>query len=188
MNKTKRSIFEAAIKVISQSGYNGATMDDIAISAGVAKGTLYYHFKSKEEIFKYVISEGVNVLIEEMNDVAQQESNPIDKLMALCKSQLRMVYRNKDLFKVIMSQLWGEELRQQELREIIRLYILQIERYLKEAMEAGLLKKGETTFMAYTFFGALCSGAVYEIINEDQKEIDEIIENITTYILKGIQA
>jgi AcrR family transcriptional regulator len=49
MNKTKNTIFEAAIKVFSSNGYNGATMDDIALNAGVAKGTLYYHFKSKKK-------------------------------------------------------------------------------------------------------------------------------------------
>ena len=54
MNNTKKLIFEAAIKVFSECGYNGAIMDDIASRAGVAKGTLYYHFASKEEIFKFV--------------------------------------------------------------------------------------------------------------------------------------
>ncbi|MPM64998.1 hypothetical protein SDC9_111890 [bioreactor metagenome] len=45
MNKTKMTIFEAAIKTFSNSGYNGTTMDQVAEAAGVAKGTLYYHFK-----------------------------------------------------------------------------------------------------------------------------------------------
>ena len=51
MNKTKRAIFESAIKVFSKSGYTGATMDEVVAKAGVAKGSLYYHFKSKEELF-----------------------------------------------------------------------------------------------------------------------------------------
>ena len=52
MNKTKNLIFESAIKIFSESGYRGATMDDIAANASLAKGTLYYHFKSKEEILR----------------------------------------------------------------------------------------------------------------------------------------
>ena len=65
MNKTKRAIFDAAIKIFSTNGYEGATMDDMAQAAGVAKGTLYYYFKSKEEIFKYIITEGVEVIMKE---------------------------------------------------------------------------------------------------------------------------
>lgn len=57
MNKTKNLIFKSAIKIFSESGYRGATMDDIAANAGLVKGTLYYHFKSKEEIFNFIVEE-----------------------------------------------------------------------------------------------------------------------------------
>ena len=55
MNKTKEAIYNASIDIFSRCGYTGASMDDIAVSAGVAKGTLYYHFKSKEELFLSLI-------------------------------------------------------------------------------------------------------------------------------------
>lgn len=187
MNKTKRSIFESALKIFSKSGYSEATMDDIAINAGVAKGTLYYHFKSKEEIFKYVISEGMNVITEEMEEATKYITDPIQKIITVCKVQFGLVYRNKDFFKVVMSQLWGQESRQFELRQVVRVYIGEIEKFIKEAMEAGALKKGETQFMAYTLFGTICSGAVYELINDNQEKVDYLVENITNYILKGIE-
>jgi AcrR family transcriptional regulator len=186
MNKTKNTIFEAAIKVFSSNGYNGATMDDIALNAGVAKGTLYYHFKSKEEIFKYIVKEGMNKIRENVQERVDNEEDVILKLKVLCKVQLDLVYKNRDLFKVIMSQLWGRELRQLELRDIVQNYIMLIESYLKEAMDKGIIKKGNTSLKAYTFFGALCSSTVYEIINEDTVNIDEIIDNLTNYLLKGM--
>lgn len=42
--------------------------------------------------------------------------------------------------------------------------------------------------MAYTFFGTVCSAAVYELINKNIGNIDEIIDNMTSYILTGIEA
>lgn len=187
MNNTKKSIFESALKIFSESGYSEATMDDIAVNAGVAKGTLYYHFKSKEEIFKYVISEGMDIITEEMEEATKNITDPIQKIIAVCKVQFGLVYRNKDFFKVVMSQLWGQESRQFELREVIKVYIGQIEKFLKEAMNAGALKKGETKFMAYTLFGSICSGAIYELINDNIKNIDDLMESTTSYILKGIE-
>lgn len=187
MNKTKRSIFESALRIFSESGYSEATMDDIAVNAGVAKGTLYYHFKSKEEIFKYVISEGMDVITEEMENATKDITDPIEKIVAVCKVQFGLVHRNKDFFKVVMSQLWGQESRQFELREVVKVYIGSIEKFLKEAMDAGVLKKGETKFMAYTLFGSICSGAIYDLINDDLKSIDNLMDNITSYILDGIR-
>lgn len=188
MNKTKRAIFESAIKVFSKSGYDGATVDDIAANAGVAKGTLYYHFKSKEEIFRFIITEGMEVIKEELQNVMDKDEDALSKLKNLCRVQLNLVYENKDFFKVIMSQIWGQELRQSELRDILDRYIQRIEEYVKEAIEAGVIKKGEPKFMAYTFFGVLCSAGIYELLNSEESNIEEVIDNLVMYILKGTQA
>ena len=80
MNRTKRLIFESAIRIFSDCGYRGATMDDIASSAGLAKGTLYYHFTSKEEIFNFIVKEGVQILKSQAMEIQSMEIGPIDKL------------------------------------------------------------------------------------------------------------
>lgn len=182
MNKTKRTIFESAIKVFSGSGYDGATMDGIAVNAGVAKGTLYYHFKSKEEIFKYIITEGMNIIRKQIEAATESEEDSLKKLKILCRVQLSLVYENRDFFKVIMSHLWGQEIRHLQVREIVQLYINIIEKYLKEAMDKGVIKKSETSFMAYTFLGTLCSSAIYEIINKEDTDVEDIIDNLMKYI------
>ena len=176
------------MKVFSTNGYDGATMDEVANNAGVAKGTLYYHFKSKEEIFKFIIIQGMDVMTEQLELAVKQIDNPIDKLKTLCKVQLNLVYEKRDFFKVIMSQLWGQEIRQLELRDLIENYIKYIEGYIKEAMDCGVIKKGEASFMAYTFFGTLCSAAIYELINKDSDKLEVVIENLIQYILRGIES
>ena len=50
MNKTKRRIFNTAIKVFSDKGYDNASIEEITAIAGVAKGSLYYHFSKKSNI------------------------------------------------------------------------------------------------------------------------------------------
>ena len=186
MNNTKRLIFESALKVFSECGYSGAIMDDIAFRAGVAKGTLYYHFKSKEEIFKFAITEGMNLIKEQIEAVTFIEENPIEKLKALCKVELSLVYDNKDFFKVIMSQLWGEEARQLELRETIHNHIEYLENFIQPAMDGDFIKKGDASFIAYTIFGTLCSAAIYELLHTDKAKSDDVIENLMNYILNGI--
>jgi AcrR family transcriptional regulator len=187
MNKTKRAIFEAAISIFSKAGYNGATMDEIALEAGVAKGTLYYHFKSKEEIFNFIITEGINLMHDEINQVNNITGDALVKLKEVCKIQLSFLYRNKGFFKVIMSQLWGQELRQLELRNQIQRYIYGLETYIKEAADTGLIRKGDVSFMAYAFFGSLISAAVYEIINIDKINLENIIDNLIDYNFRGLQ-
>lgn len=187
MNKTKRAIFDSAIKVFSNSGYSGATMDIIATDAGVAKGTLYYHFKSKEEIFNFIIKEGMTVIKDKIESIAVKEEDILSKIKIVCKIQLGFVYESRDFFKVVMSQLWGQEVRQLELRESIKRYINYIKAYLEEAMRQGVVKEGDAELMAYTLFGTICSAAIYQLINYDKENIDELIDNLLNYILSGIQ-
>ena len=62
MNKTKRKIFETSMKLFAEKGYDATSIEEITANVGVAKGTLYYHFSSKEEIFEFLIEEGVKLL------------------------------------------------------------------------------------------------------------------------------
>ncbi|MBC2582380.1 TetR/AcrR family transcriptional regulator [Clostridium sp. DJ247] len=188
MNKTKRLIFESSIKIFSMYGYNGATMDTIAADAGVAKGTLYYHFKSKEEIFNYIIKEGMLLLKDRIESSIIEHEDILSKIKLLCKIQLGLVHESKDFFKVIMSQLWGQESRQLELRESIEKYINYIKTYLEEAIAQGVIKNGDSLHMAYTLFGTLCSVATYELIDEHGEDLEQLIDNILSYVLNGMQA
>ena len=186
MNKTKKLIFESAIKIFSESGYRGATMDDIAANAGLAKGTLYYHFASKEEIFNFIVEEGIQILQSQVVEIQKQDIDPISKLIKISRIQLSFLYGYTDFFKVVMSQLWGHEKRQDELRGKIRDYIKDIEIDIKEAMNNKEIDDGDSEFMAYEFFGTLCSAAVYESIHIEKVDLESIIESTVSFTLKGL--
>ena len=61
LNKTKRKIFEESLKLFAEKGYDNTSIEDITENVGVAKGTLYYHFSSKEEIFLFLVQEGIKL-------------------------------------------------------------------------------------------------------------------------------
>lgn len=185
MKKTKKAIFDASIKEFSMSGYNGTTVDNIAINAGVAKGTLYYHFKSKEEIFAFVINEGINILEQEIKAV-KNDDNPIEILKKICEIQLKFLYRNKDFFKVLISHMWGKEIRNSKIRDKIEVYLKGIEVYVKAAMDQGFIKQGNSSVMTYLFFGSLCSAAVYEVMNVEEVELEQIKNNLIDFTLRGM--
>ena len=186
MNKTKKLIFESAIKIFSESGYRGATMDDIATNAGLAKGTLYYHFASKEEIFNFIVEEGLKILQNQVIEIQDINIGPIEKLIKICRIQLTFLYGYTNFFKVVMSQLWGNENRQNELRQKLRKYIGEIETNIKMAMENGQIKKGDTELIAFQFFGSLCSSAIYESIHIEKVGLEDIIDSTIKFTLMGL--
>ena len=186
MNKTKNLIFESAITIFSESGYRGATMDAIAANAGLAKGTLYYNFASKEEIFNFIVEEGLQILQNQVIKIQDMNIGPIEKLIKICRIQLTFLYGYTNFFKIVMSQLWGNENRQDELRQKIRTYINEIKINIESAMENGQIKKGDTELIAFQFFGSLCSSAIYESIHIEKVGLEDIIDSTIKFTLMGL--
>lgn len=185
MNKTKKLIFDAAIKCFSKKGFHKSTMDEIAETAGVAKGTLYYHFKSKEDIFKFVIDEGMAVIVNEINDKTAKLDNPVDKVAAVCEIQFQMTIKYIEFFRTVLSQMWGDEERQLQLREALKKYFEVIEINLKEAMDKGLIKKGNVEVIAFNIFGVITSTVLYNNTHEDVN-FDELSDTVINFIMNGI--
>ncbi|WP_300347149.1 TetR/AcrR family transcriptional regulator [Clostridium sp.] len=186
MSKTKKAIFEAAINVFATSGYNGSTVDEIASKANLAKGTLYYNFNSKEDIFNFVVENGVKIWNDKLKEIEQSKKEPIDKIKNLCGMQFKLLYDNKSFFKLVISQLWGKETRQDELRNKISEYIGGIERILNEAMVKKQIRECDTSLLAHSLFGSLLSASLYELSVDKELDVDRIIEELTKNTLRGI--
>jgi TetR/AcrR family transcriptional regulator len=185
MNKTRKMIFEAAIKSFSRKGYHKTTMDEIAEEAGVAKGTLYYHFKSKEEIFKFIIDDGVKMIEDEIRDRTNHLESPIEKLRMVCFVQLELVIKYMEFFKTVFSQVYGDEERQKELRGVVSRYFKLIEGYLREAADEGTIAKMNMEIIAFNFFGVMASTVIYSIIHKEM-DVDELIDTLLEFLMRGI--
>ncbi|MEF9934161.1 MAG: TetR/AcrR family transcriptional regulator [Clostridium sp.] len=185
MNKTKKVIFEAAIKSFSKKGYHKSTMDEIAETAGVAKGTLYYHFKSKEDIFKFIIDEGIRLIKEELFDKTRHLEEPTEKLRKVCEVQLKMVINYLPFFKTILSQMWGDEERQLQLRDSLEKYYKIIEGYLREAADAKYIENNNIEIIAFNFFGVMTSTVVYSVTHKDI-DTDDLLDTLVEFLMRGI--
>lgn len=186
MNKTKKAIFNAAIKVFSIEGYDSATVEEIASEAGVAKGTIYYNFQGKEEIFKFVIDEGMKLIKNEVLDAIKDIDDPLEKLKISAKVQLRYVYNNKEFFRVIMSQIWGDKNRHQEMRQEIR-RLVNINSNRINDITKGKADKDVLEVLGCCFIGVLFSSALYEILYEDQYSENYIVDRFMEYVNFSIE-
>ena len=71
-----QQILDAAYEVFRKEGYSSATMDLIAERAEIAKGTIYLYFKSKEEVYCSLLVNGLDILIELLNDMLSRKPQP----------------------------------------------------------------------------------------------------------------
>ncbi|MBQ9267507.1 MAG: TetR/AcrR family transcriptional regulator [Clostridia bacterium] len=188
MNRTKRKIFEAAMKLFAEKGYDATSVEEITATVGVAKGTLYYHFSSKEEIYSFLIEEGMKLLNNSIEIKTEKLTDPIMKLRAVIIIQLKVIMKYNEFITILLSQIWGNEQRHQESRKYIYEYIDVIQKIIDEGIAASKIKPCDSHLMACSIFGAICAIKLHESRMEEDLKAEDIANDLVNYMLNGMVA
>ncbi|GMV80543.1 MAG: hypothetical protein AMXMBFR7_17270 [Planctomycetota bacterium] len=93
-------LVEAAEQVISEKGYDRATMQDIATAAGCATGTLYLYFKTKEELFNAMVAKHCSAIVELAQAAMDAQTSPVGKLRAKIEATTDYFERHPQFYRV----------------------------------------------------------------------------------------
>jgi len=169
MNKTKRKIFETSMKLFSEKGYDATSIEEITAVVGVAKGTLYYHFSSKEEIFNFLVDEGMKLLKNSIEIKTSKFENAVDKLEAVSLVQLKIIKKYESLIDIVLSQLWGSEKRNKFCQEKVEEYISVIEKIVDDGIKKGDIKNCNSKILSTEIFSLISSIVVYKNSSKDEE-------------------
>jgi len=186
-DEKRQIILQAAIKVFSERGFEKATVDEIAERAGIAKGTVYYHFASKKQLFLALIEDGVD----RMDQVLRAETTGCNTLKEVLTRviavEIDFVKEYKDYSKVFLSEVWGLENYWQKEAEHVRARLIG---FLKEALakgrDRGELKPGlNLTAVATSLYGMVFVTGLYFFIFEQDFAYNELVNSIQELFLYG---
>lgn len=193
-HETVDLIFNAAIEVFAESGFDQAKMDDIARAAGVAKGTIYYHFKSKEELFVGLMNEGVQKLIDRARRYLNSHKSPTDQLLALVENQIHFYVQNGKLAKLLLNEAFGTKTRQVQFRRKIGEYLQLIEEVMIEGNRLGEFQIKHVPEAASAIFGAASVVVLQKLYSMEELDPDRIehdipplIETVRRMVLCGMR-
>ena len=97
----------AAARVLGERGYEGASLSRIGAAAGILPGSLYHHFKSKEDLFINVHAEGFKQLNEAIDSaLATAGKDPWSRLEAACAAHLTLLVGSPDVSLVSGTSLF----------------------------------------------------------------------------------
>lgn len=174
MNKTKRKIFETSMKLFAEKGYDATSIEEITSVVGVAKGTLYYHFSSKEELFYFLVEEGMKLLKNSIEIKTSKTENTIEKLKAVSVIQLKVIYKYENIITIVLSQMFGTGNRNVFCKDKVIEYINVIQDIIEEGLEIGDIKECNSELMASQIFSLTCSSLIFsrKIKEELNKELN----------------
>lgn len=186
MNKTKRKIFETSMKLFAEKGYDATSIEEITATVGVAKGTLYYHFSSKEEIFAFLVEEGVKLLKNSISIKTDKLTNSIDKIRAIVLIQIKVLFKYESFMTIILSQIWGTDERSQLCKKYVFEYIQMIEEIVKEGIEKGEIIDADSNIIASGIFGFISSSFIYKMRHGGEIDVGQLFSEVDNSFVKKL--
>lgn len=190
---TKDFILEAAIRKFHQKGYQKTRISDIVGEAGVAQGTFYLYFKSKEEIFKSICIEHMNrfqkvfeetdILFggKDLNEVRQNIHNFLKQLLEVYKENIHvseLLFRegvgHDGLFKEINQKFFFE-------------FIKLIREHMQRDMSPKQFRRVDADNVSVFLFGVFERSAFYYMLMQKQFNTEELAERMTDFMLNGLK-
>ncbi|MFI6472688.1 MULTISPECIES: TetR/AcrR family transcriptional regulator [unclassified Streptomyces] len=143
---TRQKLYEAAVTLIAEQGFSATTVDEIAERAGVAKGTVYYNFKSKTELFEELLRHGVGLLTASLqaaaDETAERGGTKVEALDAMIRAGLDFIHRYPAFTQLYVAELWRTNRAWQSTLLVVRREaVAVVETVLRDAVAAGELSE-----------------------------------------------
>lgn len=177
---TRQKLYEAAVTLIAEKGFSSTTVDEIAERAGVAKGTVYYNFASKNDLFEELLRHGVGVLTASLREaaeaVAASGGSRVDALDAMIRAGLVFIARYPAFTQLYVAELWRTNRAWQSTLMMVRQEaIAVVEKVLREAVGGGELSEEiDVPLTASALFGMVLVAALDWQAFQPDRDIDDV--------------
>lgn len=195
---TQKRIIEAAIKVFSEKGFEGATTSEIAQEAGVAEGTIFRHFGTKKGILQGILLRAVDnfrkpeivVSLAGMIGKKGGEKDPQFR-MHLIKDQLNSIRRYLPMLKLLFYEAqFHPEVRETMFKKIARPVIDLLSEPIKQRQLSGDFRNLNTDLMALSLLASLWGYLVWKETAPEREDRsgDRELAQVLDIWLKGVEA
>jgi TetR/AcrR family fatty acid metabolism transcriptional regulator len=186
----REAILRAAITVFARCGYFNSKVADIAREAGVADGTVYLYFKSKEDILHSIFDRSVDEALGAAKERVEQLSDPREKLRQIAHMHLERLGADRDLAVVFQVELRGSTKFMEEFSAAgFAEYLSLIRTTFEEGQRAGMFRADlNARVVAKVLFGALDEMATNWILSKRRYKLAPMADQVLDIFLNGVRA
>ncbi len=189
IDTTKASILSVANKLFSRFGFQKTSMDEIAKIARKAKGSLYYHFPNKEELFKEVIAQEFENVKNQLSIIVCDNLNPHEKLKKYLLKRMEIMLEAKNYHETLQTGLYDNFVFLDQLRtELANWEKANIKRIAQEGIEQNIFEQTLNLDVTLDVFMLVLRGLEIPFFVQGQyKKYSPHFDELIGILLKGIK-
>lgn len=197
--EARRRILDAAAEAFMRRGFGGTTLDDVADLVGATKGLIYYHFRSKFDVFLAVYEEGMRQVREAVEPHATSGGTGCERLVAMSRAHLLNLMTDLAYHHVVHQGVRAQDsselkIRQRDalsaLNELRRDYERMFRQVVAEGMADGSLRELDASLATRTLLSSLNAVDMWYVKAEGQPydELEELAEEVVALFIGGLAA
>jgi AcrR family transcriptional regulator len=186
-----REILAATKNVMERLGVEAATMDEIAAAAGVAKGTIYLYFRSKDELIYALMSQVGEELFRDLKAVIEVPQSPREKLLPVLAVLLDYLERERLLFHIYLrdSAQWmlpGSRGRFGRFRALEEQILALLNELFADGVARGDFIPADPKLLTYLFRSLVQGVGFYQVAEGRSGAIKEALPVLAAFFLSGL--
>jgi len=183
----RESVLKEAQEIFTKYGYAKTTMDDIARAMGKGKSSIYYYYKSKDEIFRAVVEHELNELRSKIMSAVDAAAGPREKLKAYVLQRMHGLGNMVNLYNVLRTEFvsqreFTDSVRMQTDNEEIRI----IKDILDEGVSNGTFHLDDTYLTAIAMVTAMKGLEVPMVVSNQDSQLEIRLDRLLEVLFFGI--
>jgi len=183
---TRNKILKSAVELFSKSNYHAVSMTEIADGADISKGTLYWYFDSKAELFREIAVNGLDYFYNQFERIAQTDKNSEEKINNLIQFVLNTLVEHLNMLDVFRNNV---ELISNEFKNNVEAKhqknINIVAEIVKQGIDEGLIKDENPTDISTMLLSVLFTPHTNELFERAENK-EKKINFIYDFIMNGI--
>ncbi|MDF1575528.1 MAG: TetR/AcrR family transcriptional regulator [Bacteroidales bacterium] len=186
--EVRANIVGVARRIFTRNGFRKATMEEIASASNMGKSSIYYYFKSKEEIFRVVVEYEATMLKERLKRIINRNDSPPERLRAYILFRLHHIRTLENFYAALNEETLSQmsfildirrnfEVEEQEL----------VSKILRDGMEQGFFQLSSSKIGAIAISTMMKGLELPLLLSEvHKKDRQELMEDLIRVLLYGI--
>lgn len=183
----REAMLEAALERIASDGPEALTIEAVAEQAGVAKGTIYLYFESKQQLVSEAIAHALDPLVEEVVALLRSDLAVEEKLRRMALANLAFFDEERELFRLHLSGPYFPRSQSGRLHERgYRTVLEETTRVVGEAVGAGAFRRFDPGIVAAVWLESLTAVILRRLRAEDLAPAGEEADALLALFLHGV--
>jgi AcrR family transcriptional regulator len=180
------AIYDAVVRVLGEHGNDGLTMDRVAATADLAKGSLYNYFRDKQGLLHFVYERAYTPIREQLDSIAQSTRTPREKLEAIARMYFEYVDTHRGLFDFLLNDAAVRGNLKTEQDSLRSHAIFELTAIVEEGIEVGQFRRFHPVHVAEALLGAVRQMAEHQLASGRMEAVDETVDMLLQVFLHGL--